>query len=67
MNLRVMTVMDQAGQLKNITGATILEYNRTTVFGETVNGKRTWLGKYNTPEEATRVQHYINEAIRILR
>lgn len=58
-----LTIVDQGGQLKSIIGATILDYNRTTVFGITPENKRTWLGKYNTPEEAEKMRDYINRQI----
>lgn len=59
-----MLVLDQGGQLKSIIGATILDYNRTTVFGLlTAGNKRTWLGKYKTPEQAERVQRQVNRAL----
>jgi hypothetical protein len=57
------TIVDQGGQLKSIIRATILDYNRTTVFGITPENKRTWLGKYNTPEEAEKVRNHINRKI----
>ena len=59
----VLTIIDQGGQLKSIIGATILDYNRTTVFGITPENKRTWLGKYKTPEDAEKVRDYINRKI----
>ena len=29
----ILTVIDQAGQLKQIVGVTIMDYNKNTVFG----------------------------------
>jgi len=55
-----MTVIDQAGQTKYIVGVTIMEYNKNTVFGIGVGGRRLWLGKYNTPEEAENIKNIIN-------
>jgi len=59
----ILTIVDQGGQLKSIIGATILDYNRTTVFGITPENKRTWLGKYKTPEDAEKVRDHINRKI----
>ncbi len=39
-----VTITDQAGQPKCITSATILEYNRNTVFGVRLDGKKLWYG-----------------------
>ncbi len=58
-----VTITDQAGQPKCITSATILEYNRNTVFGVRLDGKKLWLGRYNTVEEAEKVKNIINESL----
>ena len=58
-----LTIVDQGGQLKSIIRATILDYNRTTVFGITPENKRTWLGKYKTPEDTEKVRNHINRKI----
>ena len=58
-----MIINDQAGQSKYIISATIMEYNKNTVFGIGVDGRKLWLGKYNTPEEAESVKNIINESL----
>ena len=62
-DINVLAIVDQGGQLKRITRAIILDYNRTTVFGITPENKRTWLGKYKTPEDAEKMRDYINRQI----
>ena len=42
---------------------TILDYNPTTLFGITADGKKTWLGKYNTSEEAKKIKNIIDVSI----
>lgn len=59
----VLALVDQGGQLKRITRAVILDYNRTTVFGITPENKKTWLGTYDTPEEAEKMRDHINRQI----
>lgn len=56
----ILTVIDQAGQTKHIVGVTIMEYNKNTVFGIGVDGRKLWLGKYNTAEEAENIKNIIN-------
>lgn len=56
-------ITDQAGQSKCIISATILDYNRNTVFGIRLDGKKLWLGKYDTVEEAEKVKNFINESL----
>jgi len=58
-----MIITDQAGQSKYIINATIMEYNKNTVFGIGVDGRKLWLGKYNTPEEAEKVKDIINTSL----
>ena len=58
-----VTITDQAGQSKCIISATILEYNRNTVFGVRLDGKKLWLGKYDTGEEAEKVKNIINASL----
>lgn len=59
----ILTVIDQAGQPKHILSATIMEYNKNTVFGIRLDGKKLWLGKYNTPEEAENIKNIINTSL----
>jgi hypothetical protein len=59
-----MLVIDQGNQYKNIVAVTILHYNRTTVFGIDTNGKKTWLGKYDSPEHTEIIARDINRAIK---
>lgn len=61
--LNSIVVLDQGGQAKRITGVTILDYNPTTLFGITTDGKKTWLGKFRTPQEAVEKQREIEKAI----
>lgn len=56
----ILTVIDQAGQLKQIVGVTIMDYNKNTVFGIGVDGRRLWLGKYDTPEKAKMIKNIID-------
>ena len=62
-DISALAIVDQGGQLKSIIRATILDYNRTTVFGITPENKRTWLGKYKTPEDTEKVRNHINRKI----
>lgn len=62
-DVNVLAIVDQGGQLKRITRAIILDYNRTTVFGITPENKKTWLGKYKTPEDAEKMRDHINRQI----
>ena len=61
--LNSIVVLDQGEQVKRITGVTILDYNPTTLFGITIDGKKTWLGKYDTKEEAENVKNIINTSL----
>lgn len=61
--LNSIVVLDQGGQVKRITDVTILDYNPTTLFGITIDGKKTWLGKYDTKEEAENVKNIINTSL----
>jgi hypothetical protein len=56
-------IIDQAGQSKRIISATILEYNKNTVFGIRLDGRKLWLGKYNTEEEAENIKNIINTSL----
>ena len=56
----VITIIDQAGQTKRIVGVTIMDYNRNTVFGIGLDGKKLWLGKYNTEQEAENIKNIID-------
>ena len=56
----ILTVIDQAGQPKQIVGVTIMDYNKNTVFGIGVDGRRLWLGKYDTPEKAKMIKNIID-------
>ena len=58
-----MIITDQAGQSKYIISATIMEYNKNTVFGIGVDGKKLWLGKYDTVEKAEKVKNIINTSL----
>lgn len=59
----ILTVIDQAGQTKHIVGVTIMEYNKNTVFGIGVDGRKLWLGKYNTAEDAEKVCNDIRKRL----
>lgn len=58
-----MLVIDQGLQHKPITAVTTLDYNKKTVFGIDHNGKRTWLGKYDTENHAQVVCRDLQRAI----
>lgn len=58
-----MLVVDQGNQHKNIVAATVLDYNQNTIFGTEPSGKRTWLGKYDTPEQAQIVLRDMERAL----
>jgi hypothetical protein len=59
----ILTIIDQAGQTKHIVGVTIMEYNKNTVFGIGVDGRKLWLGKYNTAEEAENIKNIIDTCL----
>ena len=59
----ILTVIDQAGQTKHIVGVTIMEYNKNTVFGIGVDGRKLWLGKFRTPQEAEVEKRRLEKAI----
>lgn len=62
-DISAVTIIDQAGQPKRIISATIMDYNRNTVFGIGLDGKKLWLGKYNTEQEAENIKNIINTSL----
>lgn len=58
-----MLVIDQGLQHKPIVSVTTLDYNKKTIFGVDLNGKRTWLGKYDTEDHALVVCRDLQRAI----
>lgn len=62
-DISTLTIIDQGGQVKQIVGVTILDYNKNTVFGIGVDRRKTWLGKYSTPELAEKVYNDIRKRL----